>query len=450
MSLLRRVWARRWQRPATVALALVLVTALAVYPFVDWWLRASVEVVSEYRFGDFGAYRGAVERWSEGESLYRETDEGGFWGTYLYPPVVVLLFWPFGAIPDFRLAAVAWVLSTAVMLWLGLQALVAALGYEMRWYDRLALGWLLAGFHPVVLTAKLGQTALFMGGLLSFSAAAMVRDRKGSSRRSDDGVDHEESPTFGAWVADSRWAVLSGAATAVVGVVKFAYAPIGAHLLHDRRRMAGALLALPPIVWLSIRFFGIQSHETYLEVLRWGVTQGSGDVRSPTLWLAPYYKPLGWVPAAQAVRVLACLGVAALAVLAPPRARRTVFALGVTAVPLFTPQTYTYYFVALVPAAVVLLSVELDRGGRPALVVLGVLGLHLHAYGLKFIVHTVPDVVPTFETLRPAYLLFQPGLWGNALLFGLAAVRVWQSLDLTVPILADERDALGGTASEGD
>lgn len=450
MSLLGSMWARRRERPLTVLLALVLIAALAVYPFVDWWLRSSFEVVSGFRFGDFGAYRGAIERWQTGEAIYRATDDGGFWGSYLYPPVVLLLFWPFGVIADFRVAAMTWVLLTGLFLWVGLQVLVAALGYEMEWGDRLLLGWLVAGFHPVILTAKLGQTALFMGGLLSFSAAAMVRAREAPPRGSAEESDSEPPQRFGAWVAESRWAVLSGAATAVVGVVKFAYAPLGAHLLHDRRRMVGALLALPPIVWLSIRFFGIQSHETYLEVLRWGVSKGTGDVRSPTLWLAPYYKPLGWVPAAQAVRVLACLGVAGLAVLAPPRARRAVFALGVTAVPLFTPQTYTYYFVALVPAAVVLLSVELERKGRPALVVLGVLGLHLHSYGLKVVVDTVPGIVPTFEGLQTAYLLVQPGLWGNGLLFGLAAVRVWQSVDLSVPLLEDEREHLGSNASEGD
>ena len=418
MSLLAGLCARRRERPALVALAGLLLGALLVYPAVDWWLRAGFEFASGFRFGDFGAYGGAVERWRAGESLYRTTEEGGFWGTYLYPPVVVLLFWPFEAFLEFRPGAMAWVVTTGLFLWLGLQALVGALGHGLRWYERLGLAWLVAGFQPAILTAKLGQTALFMAGLLSFAAAATVRDGRDAS------ADGAESTHY--------WAYVSGAATALVGTVKFAYAPVGAHLLHDRRRMVGALLALPPLLWLSIRFFGVDAHRTYVEVLRWGVEQGSDGARSPTLWLAPYFKPLGWVPAAQALRVVVCLGVAGLSVLAPPRARRTVFALGVATVPLFTPQTYAYYFVALLPAAVLLLAGELDRDGRPELVLLAVLSLHLHSYGLKFLVHTVPDVVPAFEALRPAYLLLQPGLWGSSLLFGLAAVRVTQSVDWSV------------------
>ncbi|QLH79310.1 DUF2029 domain-containing protein [Halosimplex rubrum] len=444
MSLLTRLWARRRERPALVAVAALLLASLLVYPVVDWWLRATVEFASDFRFGDFGAYTGAVDRWQDGSSLYRRTDDGGFWGTYLYPPVVVLLFWPFEALLAFRDGAMAWLLASGVFLWAGLQALVAALGYDLRWHERLGLAALLAGFHPALLTAKLGQTALFMGGLLSFAAAALVRDGRGAGGGSEIGTRGDDGSLRG-----SPWPLLAGAATAVVGVVKFAYAPIGAHLLHDRRRLVGALLAVPPVVWLSIRFFGAEAHLTYLNVLRWGVSQGSGGARSPTLWLAPYYKPLAWLPGAQACRVAVSFGVAALAVLAPPRARRTVFALGVAAFPLLTPQTYTYYFVALLPVAVLLLAEELDRDGYPELVLVGVLCLHLHAYGLRFLVLTVPNTVPAFEALRPAYLLLQPGLWGNALLVGLAAVRVVQAADPSTDLLPVGEPSTAG-ATEGD
>jgi hypothetical protein len=436
MSLLQGLWARRRERPVLVAVAALLVASLLVYPAVDWWLRASFEFASDFRFGDFGAYTGAVDRWQDGQSLYRRTDEGGFWGTYLYPPVVVLVFWPFEALLSFRDGAMAWLLASGVLCWGGLQALVAALGYDLRWYERVGLAALLAGFHPAVLTAKLGQTALLLGGLLSFSAAASVRN--GRTTPLDAGP--RRSPS----------ALLAGAATAVVGVVKFAYAPIGAHLLHDRRRLVGALLVVPPVVWLSIRFFGVDAHLTYLDVLRWGVSQGSDGARSPTLWLAPYYKPLAWLPAnatlgtAQAFRVAASIGIAGLAVLAPPRARRTVFALGVAAFPLLTPQTYTYYFVALLPVAVILVAEELDRDGYPELVLVGVLLLHCHAYGLRVLVVTLPDAVPAFDALRPVYLLLQPGLWGNAVLVGLAAVRVVQTTALST-----DRSSVGDRSTTG-
>jgi len=409
MSLLSKLWARRRERPLFVGVAVVVLGSLLGYPFVDLWLRANFDFVETFTFHDFGAYSGAVDRYNAGESLYRQREDGSFWGSYLYPPVVIFLFLPFLELLEFRPAAMAWVATSALFLWFGLQTLVSALGYELRWWERLGLAWVVAGFHPVILSAKMGQAALFMGGMLSFGAAAMVR---------------------GGDESDSRWPLVSGAYTAAIGIVKFAYAPVGAHLLHDRRRMAGALLLVPPVLWVSIRFFGLEAHRTYIEVLQWGVEKGEGGARSPTLWLPPYFKPLSWFHAPQLLRGAASLSVVVLAVLAPPRARNAVFALGVVTFPLFTPQTYAYYLVALLPAVVLLLHVELRRDGYPELVLVGLLCAHLHSYGLKYMVHNMPDRFPIWqEWLSSHYLLLQPGLWGTSILFGLAAVRVATTID---------------------
>lgn len=429
MSMLSALWARRRDRPLFVAVTLGTLAVLLVYPVVDLWLRAETAFAEEFVFRDFTAYERAVERWQAGESIYRRRADGGFWGTYLYPPVAILLFLPFVSLFDHRTAPMVWLGVSALLLWVGLQALVSELGYDLRVYERVGLAWLIAGFHPVILGAKLGQTALFTTALLSFAAAAMIRGERGESRT--DGPPRSKRGAL--------WSYASGAFTAVVGIVKFAYAPVGAHLLRSRERMAGALLTVPPVAWASIRFFGLEAHRTYVAVLQWGVGKGSGGARSPTLWLPPYYKPLSWFPASQALRALACLAVIGLAVLAAARARRLVFALGVTAFPLLTPQTYVYYLAALLPAAVILLAEEVERDGRPVLVVAGVLLAHGQSYGLKFLVHNVPDAVPAFEALEPHYLLLQPGLWGNALLFGLAAVRVAQTVE-SPAVVADRLD----------
>jgi alpha-1,2-mannosyltransferase len=409
MSLLVKLWARRRDRPVFVGVALFVLSALAAYPLVDLWLRTSFEFASTFDFHDFGAYTQAVGDWQAGETFYQRTDEGGFWGSYLYPPIVLLLFFPFVELFEFRAAAMGWIATSGLLLWLGLQALIAALGYKLRWYERLGLAWIIAGFHPVLLTAKMGQTALFMGALLSFAGAALV---------------------WGQDDPDSKWALVSGACTAVVGIVKFAYAPVGAHLLHDRRRLLGALLVVPPVAVLSLWLFGVEAHRTYAEVLQWGFEKGGEEPRSPTLWLPPYFKPLAWFPAPQALRVLASLVVAGLAMAAPRRAGHLVFALGVITFPLFTTQTYAYYLVALLPAVVVLFAEEVERDGYPELVLLGLLCAHFHSYGLRFFVKNMPDNFDRWANVFEGhYFLLQPGLWGCAILFGLALVRVAGTVD---------------------
>lgn len=170
-----------------------------------------------------------------------------------------------------------------------------------------------------------------------------------------------------------------------------------------------------------------------------GAHRGNGT-RPPTLWLSPYYRPLSWLPLATAVRVGLIVIVAGAAALAVDT-RREVFALDVAGVPLPAPKTYRYYLVALVPAAMVLVAVELERSdGRRALPVLGVFLAAVHAYGLKLFVDVLPGAVSGFATLEPLYFLLQTGLWGNLLVFGLALARTLETVSVSERI-RDPTDA---------
>jgi len=387
--------------PAFVAVAALLVAFHLAYPAVDWWLRAA-DIAPAFDFWDFGAYRGGVERWQAGGTVYVENEDGGYHGTFLYPPVALLLFAPFVGHP---FGPEAWVLASALLLWVGMIGVVEALVGSRSWGERLLFGWFLCGFQPLVLASKMGQTAAFMGGLLCFAFIALER---------------------GAESRPARFA--SGALTAVVGVVKLAYAPVAAHLLADRDRFAGAVVAGVGLVTVSLLVFGLERHLTYVEVLAWGVGQG-GATRSPALWLAPYFRPLAGLAVALPVRLAGSLVVAAYAACADG-ADRTTFALGVASFPLLTPLAYTYYFVALLPAAAILIHGELERGGRPVVPTLGLALLSVHSYGLYAITNGLPDLLPAVASLPGVYFPLQPGLWGCVLLAGTAFLRVGESVSL--------------------
>jgi alpha-1,2-mannosyltransferase len=401
MPSLARLRSLRDDHPGFVAVGAVLLAFHLAYPAVDWWLRTA-EIAPAFDFWDFGAYRGGVERWRAGEPLYVENEDGGYHGSYLYPPVALLLFAPFVGQP---FGPEAWVLASALLLWVGLVGVVESLVGRRSWGERLLLGWFLCGFQPLVLASKMGQTAAFMAGLLCFAFVALERGT-------------ESRP--------ARFA--SGALTGVVGVVKFAYAPVGAHLLADRDRFVGAVVAGIGLATLSLLAFGVESHRTYIEVLAWGVGQG-GNARSPALWLAPYFRPLAGHGIAFPVRVAGSFVVAVYALCADG-ADRTVFALGVAAFPILTPLAYTYYFVALLPAAAILIHGELERGGRPVVPTLGLGFVSVHSYGLYAITNGLPDLLPTLASVSGIYFLLQPGLWGSVLLAGTAFVRVGESVSL--------------------
>jgi alpha-1,2-mannosyltransferase len=411
MSALRALQRCRRERPRWTAFAVATLAILLAWPAVDWWLRG-IDIAPAFRFWDFGAYGNAVNRWQAGESLYIRNDNGGFHGSYLYPPFSVLLFYPFVALFDPEMTRLVWAAATLLFMWVGLQALVASLGRSLSIPERL-LGLLaLLGFQPFLLGIKMGQTVGVTGGLLALAGAGVMRSDGAATER-----------------ARGAWATLAGVTTAIVGLLKLPFAPAGAHLLRSRRRFAAAVGTGLVLLGLSVAVFGIDSHRLYVDVLAWGVESGGG-ARNPALWLPPYFKPLAWLPGATALRLVGSAIVTAYAVLATD-ADREVFALGVASIPLLAPLVYTYYFTAVLPAVVVLLAVEFDHpSGRPTLPLIGLLLLQFHSYGLKFLVDNVPSAVPAFTALRPAYFLLQPGLWGSLVLVGLAAARVAEQVEL--------------------
>jgi hypothetical protein len=420
----------RRERPVLAVAATVTLLTLLVHPLVDVWLR-SRGIAPGFQFWDYGAYAGAIDRWQAGAAIYERNAEGGFHGTYLYPPVSVLLFVPLTAL-ERGLQPMVWGAVGIGTLWLGLNALVGSLGHRPTPLERVGLLGVAAGFQPVLMAVKFGQTSAFTAGLLALGGAALCRGRDADAPdlAADGGAPSRRG---------TAWALISGAATACVGVLKPAYGPVGAHLLADRRRFAGAVLTGLLAVAGSLAVFGVDTHRLYLDVLAWGVERG-GSARSPMLWLAPYYRPLAWLPASTVFQVGGSLLVAAAALLAVD-ADREVFALGLAAFPLLVPLTYTYYLAVLLPAVVVLLSGELRRAGlvggddprpggpggtgRPLLVLAGLWLAHWHSYGLWTMTKVVPTLPDAWLPLpQPVLFCLQPGLWGNLLLVGVAGWRV--------------------------
>lgn len=402
MAALHRLRSLRADRPRFVLLVAVALAALLAFPLVDWYVR-SVGLGQPVNFQDFGIYAYTVDVWQAGDPLFEPNQGGGYWGNYLYPPLFLLVFWPFALLPgDF--GGAAWGLATTLALWGALQLLVARLGVSLRWWERLVGLWALASFHPLLLSIKLGQTAGLLGALLALAAAGVVGDER-------------------------PWGVLSGASTAVVGTLKLAYAPVGTHLLADRTRFLSAIAGGVVLVALSLAVFGIDTHRRYLDVLVWGFEHGSGDrIPTPRLWLPAYFKQLHFLPGAQLLRVAIAALVAGAALLAR-EADRELFCLGVATFLLITPLPYTYYLVAALPAVVLATALEFDVDGLPWVPVACLLLIHLHAYGLRLLSGVVAATLPGAPGW--VYPLLQPGLWGVVGLFGLSGLRVAERIEVS-------------------
>lgn len=408
MTALQQLWALRSRRPWFVGGSIAVLGFLLAYPAIQWWLH-SVGIAGDFGFYDLGSYRRSVRYWRDGMSIYVQNEGGGYHGSYLYPPVFLLLFAPLTDLP-FRQAGIVLNVVSVGVLWLGLQAVVATYDVRLAWYERGLLLWAILGFHPVIMSMRLAQVSVFLAGLLAFSLAAL----RYAQRR-------DGSP-LAQYVA--------GALTAIPGTMKLIYAPAGAHLLGNRRRFVGAVGTGLGLLGVSVAVFGVDTHLAYLDVLAWG--KGWGESRPPTVWGPAYYRPL--VVVSQTLGLAIRFGLAAvISILALASADveidDEVFALGVAALPVIAPRAYTQDLSVLLPVVVVLLATELRRAdGRPLVPVVGLWLAAVHAYGLYLVVDVLPGRVPGGEFLAGLAGYLQPGLWATALLVGLAGYRVAETI----------------------
>lgn len=427
MAALRRLWASRRQRPVFVAASLLVGAFLVVYPAVHWWLQA-IGVAGEFAYYDLGAYRSAVNAWQSGEPFYVRNDNGGFHGSYLYPPVYLLLFLLVTDVPfadlTFHQAGTLLNVTSVALLWLGLQAAIAGYGLRLAWYERVLLLWAVAGFAPVIISMQLAQVSVFLAALVAFALAGLLYD-DGTRRFGVVGT------------------AVSGAVTAVAGTLKLIYAPGAAHLLQDRRRFGAAVATGLGLLAVSLAVFGVEAHLRYYEVLTWG--KGWGSSRPPfppNLWLPPYFRPFYYLgaTAGMAIRVLLAGVISVLAVLsAGEGVDSETFALGVAAIPLVAPRAYTQDLAVLLPVVVALLATELRRAdGRPLVPVVALFLAAVHPYGFYGILELLAAVAPPsmHGALQAAVGLLQPGVWAAVLLVGLAMVRVAAAATLPAAVAA--------------
>lgn len=411
MGALGELWALRSKRPWTVGVALGVLAFLLVFPAIYWWLR-SIGVAGAFAYYDLGTYRWAVRHWQMGEPIYVRNPDGGFHQSYLYPPIYLLLFVPLTHLP-FRTAGLLVNVVSVATLWGGLQALIATYEIELTWPERGLLLWALLGFHPVLFSMRLAQVSIFLAGIFAFALAALrsAEARTGWSRR----------------VAQT----VAGVLTAFAGGFKLVYAPVGAHLLQNRRRFAAAIVTGLGLLALSLAIFGLETHRAYIAVLQWG--KGWGTSRPPHLWLPGYFRPLyvlGPIPG-MVVRVGLALVISTAAVLAREAGvDGETFALGLVAIPLIAPRVDTQALVLYLPAVVVLLAAELRRqDGYPVVPLVGLWLAAVHSYGLYVVVEVLPPRLPAPLDVLLIHMggLLQPGLWAAVLLVGVGLRHVGEA-----------------------
>lgn len=401
-------------RPWLAGLCGLTVVSLLLGP-VLWQELASREIVGSFSYTDFGVYYRTTGDWLAGETIYDVDDP---FGNFLYPPLFLLAVRPFYELQSWPFVAEVWVAASVIGLWKSLQLLIWTYQPSLTRAERtilsvLTLGLLLS-FHPIWYGMRLGQASIAIAAVITLAVVAMERQSDSVHR-----------------------GPISGGLTAIGGSIKTFYAPVGAHLLTDWRRLVGAIGTGVLLLMTSMVIFGIEPHFDYLEVLAWGEDWG-GDPAHPSWgWIAGYYRPLYFlgksmvvlpvlaieVPLSLIIRLTVISAIVALAVwLHGSGADREVFAVGILAIPLVGPQVSVHDLAVLLPAIVIVAAIEYRQDGHLWVPILGVLLLHWQSYGtLAFA--SVPGWVPLSSWIVHYSPLLQPALYANIMLLGLTSYR---------------------------
>lgn len=408
------------------------VVALALYPLLNLLLW-SFGLFHGPRLHDFAAYHDAANRFMLGYPLYdhlghyteaeRYRPFGPLW---LYPPIFVLPFVPFGLLPV-DAAGVLWIIASFATLCTGAYALLSALDVELRPVQWVVVWWCLLGFSPTITWIKAGQVSGMLAAIFCFSAAYLERSRTDSPDM--------ESPVYPG---------VSGALTAIPAVVKPFLAPAGGHLLRHRSRFIGGVIAGFVIFTVGIAIFGVQTHLEYLMAISSG--KGWGTSQPPSSWSSVDFNPFYFIGVAgNAIRAILIIGVITLIVMTrrdrSARTDRLVFALGLILIPLANPSASTNTLNMLIPAGIVVL-VEESRSaeGRADIVLIALLLVHFHPYTVEFLTNMVPRYLPSVESISVLVPLLQPGVWGVFLLFGWTTYQLQRrTMWSTAPFATTER-----------
>lgn len=354
-------------------------------------------------FYDFGAYYNAGERIIHGHPLYSwetaytgVTDLPNSLDRYLYAPITAVIFTPFAYLP-YGTAVVAWSAVSITIYLAGITALLRSLNLDVAWWQWFAILTGALGFGPFVVTFIAGQVTGVLAGCLCLAAASFTTEH--------------DSDTW-----------LAGVLTTLPVVFKVYYAPAGAPLLRDNRRLATALATGLVIALGGILLFGVGTTIEYLHVLAAGKGWGAATT-PPRAWNINDFHPFYYA----GILGFAIRGVLLAAITAVAYRSRQhdfehvdlyVFSFGLLGVALGAPTLGTMGLVVAVPVIVFLLvTTHRDRPGVFVAVVAATLLIHAHPYVTELLAGIILPRLGVVDSASLIVPVVQPAVWGVLLLF---------------------------------
>lgn len=348
-------------------------------------------------FYDFGAYYNAAERLINGYPLYDWTTEySGVTSLpnspdrYLYSPLVSFLFVPFAFLP-FNTAALAWSVVSITVYLAGITVLVNTLTDSLSRQKWMIIYTASLGFGPFVITFISGQITGILTGILCFVAAGYHKQEREN--------------------------ISSSILTTIAAFLKVYYAPAGAPLLRNYRRLLTAAVTGLTIILTGVFIFDVQTTIEYINVLAGGKGWGSA-IDPPIRWNINDFHPFYYLDViGYIVRALLLATIATVAY----RSRNYefeyvdlyIYSFGILGVVLGAPVFATSGLTVTTPVILFLLVTTVhDRPGVFVSTLGATILIHAHPYTNEFLSSILLPVIgaETFASLIVPVI--QPAVWG--------------------------------------
>jgi hypothetical protein len=352
-------------------------------------------------FYDFGAYYNAAERVIQGYPLYDwDTPYSGVTSLpnspdrYLYAPFVSVLFVPFAYLP-FGTAALVWSAVSTIFYLAGITVFIRVLTTSLS-----RRGWVMIytaalGFGPFVITFIAGQVTGVLAGILCLVGAGYIQQKR----------------------EDRASSIL----ITIPVAFKTYYAPSGAPLLRDYRRLPAAIVTATGIILAGVLIFDIQTTVEYLRVLAGGKGWGSA-VDPPIRWNINDFHPFYYMGnVGYIVRALLLATIATMAY----RSRNYefeyvdlyVYSFGLLGVTIGSPVFSTPNLTITIPVILFLLITTIhNRPGVFAGTIIATILIHIHPYTNEFISGILLPSLGAEAFASVILPVVQPAVWGTFLL----------------------------------
>lgn len=362
-------------------------------------------------FYDFGAYYQAANLALAGKPVY------GVWldkipntaNRWLYPPFALLVIIPYTVFP-FKLAAVAWDISTIIVFSTGIFVLIRDYRPDLPFKLHVTIIAACILSYPLIYALHLGQVVPLLVGIFALA---------------------------GSYTINSGQSEVIGGITGFAGTVKAQYLPIGTFLLYDYRRVVSAAFTLTFLFSLGSLLFGVESNSLYMQTLAQGEGWGTGRYdlnRWRPVMFQPFFVFHPYQLIIKSCVVVLTAIISLWCVVQKDRSlEQYVFSLALLTIPLADPIPNAVALGPTIPAIIILYFEELNRKQRTEIPILGAILISLHPFVLALFttdgILNITLVGPLASILHKHVEVLpyiQPALWGVLSLYFLTLQRCYQ------------------------